>query len=295
VQRLSGAIPTDAGIGYVSVSIPLRLRPLEIGDLLDETFRMYRRHFLLFAGISVILAVPSAALFGLALGSFMSAIQQTGAVTDLSFLTPLLATFAVGLVVNLLILPFTMGAVMYAACESALGRPVTAGSVFMGVVRRYFPLLGYWLLFLFSLYLSLALCVAPVALWLWVFVSLIVVTPAMFVENIGLGAAFGRSWRLVEGRWWRTFLVLFLMFIVWYVVGLGLGGFIQLAQFLLGLVVSPFIAAAISLGTGELVSALVNPIMQIALVLIYFDLRVRKEGLDLFQMAYRLAAPQATS
>jgi hypothetical protein len=117
----------------------------------------------------------------------------------------------------------------------------------------------------------------------------------MFVENIGLGAAFGRSWRLVEGRWWRTFLILFLMFIVWYVVGLGLGGFIQLAQFLLGLVVSPFIAAAISLGTGELVSALVNPIMQIALVLIYFDLRVRKEGLDLFQMAYRLAAPQATS
>src|SRR5713101_4488493 len=77
VQRLSGAIPTDAGIGYVSVSIPLRLRPLEIGDLLDETFRMYRRHFLLFAGISVILAVPSAALFGLALAWFSTGLQTT--------------------------------------------------------------------------------------------------------------------------------------------------------------------------------------------------------------------------
>ena len=46
----------------VSATVPLRLRPLEVGDLLDETFRMYRRHFLLFAGLSVILSIPSAAL-----------------------------------------------------------------------------------------------------------------------------------------------------------------------------------------------------------------------------------------
>ena len=76
----------------MSVSAPLRLRPLEIGDLLDETFRMYRRHFVLFAGISAILSIPSAALFALLLGSFSSVLQQSnGAVTDFSFLAPLLA------------------------------------------------------------------------------------------------------------------------------------------------------------------------------------------------------------
>ena len=42
----------------MSAPAPLRLRPLEVGDLLDETFRMYRRHFFLFAGISVILSIP---------------------------------------------------------------------------------------------------------------------------------------------------------------------------------------------------------------------------------------------
>src|SRR5438552_6692167 len=272
------------------------MRPMEIGDVLDETFRMYRRHFVLFAGISVILAIPSAAIFGVAFASFFSILQQSsGGITDLSFVTPLLATLGAGLVVNLLILPFTMGAVMYAACESALGRPVTASGVFMGVLRRYFGLLGYWVLFVATGYLALALCVAPIALWLWVFVLWIVVTPAMFVENIGLGAAMGRSRRLVEGRWWRTFLMLFLMFIIWYVVGIALGAFVQLAQFLLQLVVSPFIATGISLASSELVSALVNPVLQIAIVLIYFDLRVRKEGLDLFQMPYRLAARHATS
>jgi hypothetical protein len=280
----------------VSVSVPLRLRPLEIGDLLDETFRMYRRHFLLFGGISVILSIPSAALVGLALGSFYSALQQSqGQISDLSFLTPLLGSVAAGSVVYILILPFTMGAVIYAACESALGRPVTAGGVLRGVLHRYFPLLGYWLLFIFSLYVALALCVAPVILWTWVFVLWIVVTPVMFVENIGLRAAMGRSWRLVEGRWWRTFLILFLMLILWYVVQLGLGAFLQLGQYLLGLVVSPFISAAISAASGEVVGALVNPILQIAIVLIYFDLRVRKEGLDLFQMAYRLSSSRAAT
>src|SRR2546421_8816571 len=233
---------------------------------------MYRRHFVLFAGITAILSIPSAALFGLAFGSFISVLQQTnGDITDLSALTPLLVGFGAGLVVNLLILPFTMGAVTYAASESALGRPVTAGGVFLGVLRRYFPLLGYWMLFLFSFYVALALCIAPVILWTWIFVLWVLVTPAMFVENIGLGAAMGRSWRLVEGRWWRTFLILFLMGILWYVVQLGLGAFLQLGQALLQLFISPFIAAAIATASAQIVGALVNPILQIALVLIYFD------------------------
>jgi len=279
----------------VSVSPALRLRPLEIGDLLDETFRMYRRHFVLFAGISAILSIPSAAIIALVLGSFTSVLQQSnGAITDVSFLTPLLTAFAVGLVVSFLILPFTMGAVMYAACESALGRPVTAGGVFFGVLGRYFPLLGYWTLFLVALYVSLALCIVPVVLWIWIFVLWIVVTPAMFVENIGLGTAMGRSWRLVEGRWWRTFLILFLIVILWWVVQIALGAFLQLGQILLQLFVSPFIAAAIAAASGQIVGAVVNPLLQIAIVLLYFDLRVRKEGLDLFQMAYRLSAPPAT-
>jgi len=273
----------------MTAPVQLRMRPLEVGDVLDETFRMYRRHFLLFGGISVILSIPSAALFGLALSSFSSVLQQSnGQAADLSFVTPLLAGLAAGLLVNLLFLPFSMGAITYAACESALGRPVTAGGVLSGVLRRYFSLLVFWLLFLVSFYVSLVLCVVPVVLWTWIFVGWIVVTPAMFVENIGLGPAFGRSWRLVQGRWWRTFLVLFLIAIIWYIAQFALGAFLQLGQLLLQLVVSPFIALAISSATGQIVAAVVNPILQIAIVLIYFDLRVRKEALDLFQAAYQL-------
>jgi len=112
----------------------------------------------------------------------------------------------------------------------------------------------------------------------------------MFVENVGLGAALGRSWRLIEGRWWRTFLVLFLMYILIQVVATALQAFLYLGQILLSAVVSSYVSIAISEATGILVSSLVSPILQIATVLIYFDLRVRREGLDLFQLAQRVGA-----
>jgi hypothetical protein len=101
----------------------------------------------------------------------------------------------------------------------------------------------------------------------------------------------GRSRRLVEGRWWRTFLVVFLIFIIIYAVRIALGAFIGLGQVLLQLVVSPLVVVWISGATSVIVDSLVNPVFQIAIVLIYFDLRVRREALDLFQLAQGLPAP----
>ena len=255
---------------------------------------MYRRHFLLFAGISVLLAVPSAAVYGLVFALFAAGLQSDSSSGLAFFQGGLAIAVVIAAIFGIAILPFTHSAITYAACESATGRPVTAGGVFRGVLRRYIPLLGYWLLFnVITAYIAVILCIAPFALWAWAFVIWVAATPAMFVENIGLGAAFSRSRYLVQGRWWRTFLILFLTFVAYEAVAIALGGFVQLAQFLLSLFVSPFIASAITLASSQLVSALLAPITQIVIVLIYFDLRVRREALDLFQMAYRISAPPA--
>jgi hypothetical protein len=223
-------------------------------------------------------------------------VATTSGTLDATGYTLLFVFIGIALLVGILILPFTHSAVIYAACESAQGRRVTAGGVLSGVGRRYFPLLAYWFIFnVYTAYLAMALCVAPFILWIWGFVGWFVVTPVMFVERVSLGAAFGRSWELVRGRWWRTFLVVFLLVILWFLVNLGLGAFVNLAQVLLGIFISPFLATVVSTVGGQLIAALANPILQIALVLVYFDLRVRKEALDLFQHAYRLAAPQVAS
>ncbi len=200
----------------MSAPTPLRLRPLEVGDLLDETFRMYRRHFFLFAGLSVLLSIPSAGLSGFFSYALLNGlIQQTNALQgpnfNFSFLGPTLLAAVVVLLITLVLLPFFYGAVTFAACESALGRPVTAAGILSGVMRRYFHLLGYWLLIGLMV---IVFCLLP--LWVWIWVSWVAVMPIMFIENVGLGAAMSRSWRLVEGRWWRTFLIVFLIFIITY-------------------------------------------------------------------------------
>jgi hypothetical protein len=275
----------------VSATVPLRLRPLEIGDLLDETFRMYRRHFLLFAGLSVILSIPSAALSSFSYYALFSGLllQAGTATADQTLLQAgTLGLYIVGALIALALVPFFYGAVTYAACESALGRPVTPGGVLSGVLGRYFPLLGYWLLIGLML---VAFCLIP--LWIWIWVGWAVVMPLMFIENLGLGAAMGRSWRLVQGRWWRTFFTLLLMFIIWLVARTALRAFIVLAQSLLQLVIPTVAALWIAAASSVIVGSLVNPLLQIAIVLIYLDLRVRREALDLFQLAQRVASPQA--
>jgi hypothetical protein len=277
-------------LNEVSATAPLRLRPLEIGDLLDETFRMYRRHFLLFAGLSVILSIPSAALSSFSYYALFSGLlQQAGSGTSDRVLLQAgtLVLYLVGALLALALVPFFYGAVTYAVCESAVGRPVTPSSVLSGVLRRYFPLMGYWLLIGLML---VAFCLIP--LWIWIWVGWVVVMPVMFIENVGLGAAMGRSWRLVEGRWWRSFFTLALMFIIWFVARTALRAFIVLAQSLLQLVIPTVAALWIAAATSVIVGSLVNPLLQIAIVLIYFDLRVRREGLDLFQLAQRVTSPQ---
>jgi hypothetical protein len=247
---------------------------------------MYRRHFFLFAGISIILSVPLAVGAGF---SFFNLFENLALQTTSSQppdLGPTLASLAIIVVLAIALYPLLYGSITYAACESAQGRPVTFWGAMRAAGRRYFHIIGYFVLLTG---MAILFCLFP--LWIWIGVRWIAWMPAMFVENIGLGAALGRSWRLVEGRWWRTFLILFLMYILVEVVAGALQAFLSLGQFLLQAFVSTYLSLAISEATGILVSSLVAPILQIATVLIYFDLRVRREGLDLFQMAQRLGSP----
>ena len=268
--------------------VPLRLRPLEIGDLLDETFRMYRRHFFLFAGISAIVSVPVAALWGYIYFSvFGSIASQAGTGQPLDISTTTLVGALVVAVIGLLLVPFNYGAVTYAVCESAQGRPVTPGSVLRGVGRKYFPIFGYAILIVL---MGILFCLLP--LWIWIWVMWVAVLPVMFVEDVGLISAMRRSWRLVEGRWWRTFLILLLVFILVYVVQTALGAFVAGAQLLVEVILSSIATTWIFAAASIVFASLVNPILQIAVVLLYFDLRVRREALDLFQLAQRVGAPE---
>ena len=88
---------------HVSAPVPLRLRPLEIGDVLDETFRLYRRNFLLLAGLSVGFSIPLAAFAGYGYSALFGELFNQASSSnpgDFTTFAPALAALATGVVIR---------------------------------------------------------------------------------------------------------------------------------------------------------------------------------------------------
>jgi len=275
---------------------------MPLSELLDELFRLYRRHFSLIVGVALVVALPGlvwtlvTGVYRLNSASYTNLFTTTGTSTpafNSQQFSNLVGTFALGGLGALILLPFSVGAVYRAVTDVALGRPATIGSVLRETLARYWPLLGLVglgiLLFIgwgiaeligFVLLVIPGLAVFCAAIWLAVRWSLVVA--AMMAEDIGPIRGLGRSWNLVSGSWWRTFGILLIVGILQSIISYAL--FILFGLIAAVFSTGDFQAALVQVGS-TLLSAVVSPITTIAVVLLYFDLRVRKEGLDLDQLA----------
>lgn len=116
-----------------------------------------------------------------------------------------------------------------------------------------------------------------------------VASPAMVLENLGVFAAIGRSWSLTRGNFWRLFGINILTAIITSIVA-GIFGGIAGALGAIFVVVgssSPEDVIA-SLNTTYILTMVTSTIAQLLILpftssvnaLLYIDLRMRKEGLD---------------
>jgi hypothetical protein len=275
---------------------------MPLPELLDELFRLYRNHFSLIIGVALLVALPGL-VWALVTGVYrLNSASYTNLVTTTPGAAPsfnsqqlqsLLGTILLGLLGGIILLPFSVGAVYRAVADVAQGRPATIGSVLRETLARYWPLLGLiGLVFAFALVWFIAeiigfvllvlpgLAVFCAAVYLGVRWSLVVA--AMMAEDIGPIRGLGRSWNLVKTQWWRTFGILLIVTILQTIITWGLG---LLFGVIVALVSTGDLQAALGQIVGTIVGAVVSPITTIAVVLLYFDLRVRKEGLDLDQLA----------
>jgi hypothetical protein len=127
---------------------------------------------------------------------------------------------------------------------------------------------------------------------IWIGVRLLLAIPVVVLEVTGPVAALRRSWLLVQGNWWRVFGIYLLTAIV---VGIVAGlielpftlarGFISgHGSLLLGFAstAAPTVPALIIGGIGGIIATTcTRPVSAGVSVLLYADLRMRKEGLDL--------------
>ena len=231
----------------------------KLGDLVTETFRLYRQRGLLFTGLGLLPQLPG-----------LASLAAPGFATDL-----ILAIFGMVLVA------ISQGAVVYAVVGHYLGWPVSLTGCLGQAGPKTLALFTCWIILAALAVLSALLITVLIGIPLLflVLVLLWFYPQGIMVEGLGPIHAFRRSSNLVHGNWWRVF-------------GIGV-------SFVLPVVVALVVVvgvlgqptdAVIDVIVYALVSSVALPWIVIGSTLLYLDLRVRKGALSLDALRLELRA-----
>ena len=263
------------------------LRPLSLSELLDRTFHLYRNHFLLFVGI---MAIPQL---------FILALRLTMAVTSTVPFDTYPFALLVGLV-SYVAIEISTAATVLAVSNIHLDRPVSLGVAFSSARGSMLRVVLITFAVGIAAGIGLFFLIVP-GIYLWLMWSLAI--PVTVLEGGGLNASVSRSKELTRGSRGRIFVIYLLVVVLAIMVAIIFQAPLGVLAVLLGRGnQGSAIALIYAVGAiGSFLStSLVGPLVTIALTLIYYDQRVRKEGFDLQLMMSTLepgsaAAPQAAS
>jgi hypothetical protein len=250
-------------------------RPMGIGEILSTAFRLYQRHWRTLLAIAAVVVVPFTLLQYL-LGDQL---RTRGEVTSNGVVET--ATWAVGIAGLVAALA---GVVMVLVLTGAITRAVAAevAGEDPGVEQSYrFGFHRFWSVLLVSVLVGLAIIgglILFIIPGIYIGVRLAVSIETLVVEGRRGTQAMGRSWELVGGHWWHAFGTLVVAGLLTGVVNAVItapfgntGWFVQ--------AVAAAVATVVTLPYGVLVG-----------VLLYLDLRARKENLTLEQLRADLQA-----
>lgn len=281
----------------MSAAGTISLRPLNTGELLDRTITLYRRHFVLFVGI---MAVPNVFLVAIvAAFALMAFAIGTGAGAGAgSDGAEAAAVLGIGLAVMMLLVlaglgywlayVLAQGATTYAVSEIYLGRRVGILQSYNVVKSKLLRLIGLTLLLGVSMVAGFLLCIVP---FFWVLLRTALSIPAAVIEDRPVTDAIERSIALTKGSWVRVLLVFLLATALnWAATAVLRYPFEIAAAMAGGGSGVAMVLQLVGLVGNVIAGTLTAPIAAIALALIYYDERVRKEGFDLQYMMAALDA-----
>lgn len=302
----------------------LDVRPLTLAELLDRSFSTYKRHVWLFVGI---MAVP--AVLALVYSVLMQFIQYwTGPMapnmTPEMALWKVLPTLAAGLiflVVYMVASAFALGATTVAVARIYNDQSIDVAGSYRAVQHMGWRLVGllvwasvrvglvwFGLFMLAGIIAAISALLSPILSALILFggfavamaggtyfaVRYALCVPAAVLEDLSPNRAIARSVQLTEDYRGRVFLILLCAIIIAYAAAALLQG-----PFMVGAIIAgPGTITALTLNIigailGTAGSTFTGPIMIIGLAMAYYDLRIRKEALDLQMMLASLDAPRA--
>jgi len=246
----------------------------------DAAVRILRQHYGSYVVVAAVAAVPS-------LLANLLLLRDTSWGTDLAamaaqdpFSGPRLWATLVGFVTYLL----AEGVYVRLTADAYQGGPVSvADAAAHALPRAPLVVLGQIVRFI-GVGIGSVLLFIPGMI---VLVRTAVAAQATVLEDEGAIGGLSRSWSLSKGHAWRVLGGIGLAWLLFFVVMMGL----QMLGGIVGAIVGGATAfLAVMLVLSAFGSVLIYPIIPIVSTLMYYDLRVRREGLDLELMADDLGA-----
>jgi hypothetical protein len=288
-----GQVPSPALGGPVRPertpgSVPhIALRPMTVADILDGAFAIIKARPMRLLGIAAVFVVPVHLLAaylqrdlvgGAGLADFWLDSDDPAVVAEAqqgSGGSEFLATILIWLVPGIALM-FVAAAVSKLVGAWTAGEDPPAGQLLRSVGRLWWPLLAGFVCVHVVEVLGILTCyIGTVAAMAFYSVT----APVIGAENLGPIEAMKRSARLVGAQFWRVLGICILIAIVDTLLTSALGGLPELlaAWFSWDLEV-----AWILLAVGNIIGAVIStPFVAAASVLLYLDLRIRTEGLDI--------------
>jgi hypothetical protein len=265
------------------------LRPLGVGEILDHAIQVYRKNFLPLVTMTAVVVVPVSVITILVNLSTRSASSNTSGTsfggiefgstsTDAHDASVRLAGSVIVLVLGLIAGRLAVGACTRGISDAYLGGERADARTSLAVaLRAGFSLIWLEVLAIPAIAIGLVFCIVP-GVWLWT--SWVVATPALLVEGVRGRHALARSFELVKPRFWPTLGLAILAALLTAVLASSF------SFLLVGVVFATHDTGStgfiISSGVIGMLSSLVTtPFVAAAYVLLYYDLRVRREGLDI--------------
>lgn len=264
--------------------MPVVLRPLTLGELLDRAFQLYRSRFGVFVGVAAVAYLP---LF-VAQTSLLWLPKATSQVV-----TAAMIGFVVALVLQWLGIAAANAATIVVVSAAYLERPITLreayGRVSGMLIRIFFIMIGSGI----GIAIGLVLLIVPgvILFFMWA-----LAIPVAVLEDAGLGESLSRSRHLTAGHRLRVVAIYLLYFALALALEAALMG-------PLGVLIvvktggpghTPPVALTVMLKIAEyVIQCLVTPVLTICLSLMYYDERVRKEAFDIQLMMSAMGEGQA--
>jgi hypothetical protein len=271
-----------------------------MGDLIDRAVFFYRINFIPIVTYAALFTVPLAILA--ALSAFIGPMQFLGNpdfldsnpnVFGISSILSSTASLLVS-VLSLLLLPFQIAGIGIALRIFLFeNRGVSLGEMLSAVRQELASLLvlGFLgVMFLFLLLFTLIIPPVGLAILTLYFFALYLSPYVVLYEKRGDLDALRRSWNLLRHSVWRVLAYLLLFYIFNLLLGIIVGGLIfGVAAALTTVLENPLMLVLAQTLASSLTGILLSPIHYSVAGLLYFDLRIRHEGLDVALSAAQAA------